>query len=73
MKKLLKETNLNKVKDIAETFLYLNLDVDKKIPMLCQHPYTTSIHFFHEGKLYNLLDENDLSFFYQVQKNLYRM
>lgn len=46
MKKLLKETNLNKVKDITEAFLYLNLDVDKKFPMLCQHPYTTYIHFF---------------------------
>lgn len=36
------------------------------------HPLA-KFHFFVGGKLYNLLNENDLSFFYQVQKNLYRM
>lgn len=67
---MLKETNLDEIKKIAENFLYLDINVDECCSVICQHPYTTSPYFCYDGKCYNLLEKNDLSFFYQIEKKL---
>ena len=37
------KTDLNKIREIAVSFLYLNIEVDERIPFVVHHPFTTSL------------------------------
>ena len=36
------KTDLNKIREIAVSFLYLNIEVDERIPFVVHHPFTNS-------------------------------
>ena len=36
------KTDLNKIREIAVSFLYLNIEVDEQIPFIVHHPFTNS-------------------------------
>ena len=35
-------SNLEKIREIAVSFLYLNIEVDERIPFVIHHPFTNS-------------------------------
>ena len=49
---MLDKTNLDSVKSVATSFLYLDVKVDKKIPFVVSHPYftTTVATAYEDGK-----------------------
>ena len=55
---MLDKTNLDSVKSVAMSFLYLDVKVDKKIPFVVSHPYftTTVAHAFDNERKPLMLD-----------------
>jgi len=38
-----KETDLNAVKEVARTFVYLDININEKVGFICNHPYIGQI------------------------------
>lgn len=59
---MLKETNMNAIKDIAKTLLYTDVHVDETFDFLCHHPFfqTTATFDMETHKLLDLTKEKDL-------------
>ena len=55
---MLDKTNLDSVKSVAMSFLYLDVKVDKKIPFVVSHPYftTTVVSVFDDDRKPVMLD-----------------
>ena len=55
---MLEKTNLESVKSVAMSFLYLDVNVDKKIPFVVSHPYftTTVVSVFDDDRRPVMLD-----------------
>jgi len=60
---MLKNTNMEKIKEIAKCFLYFDLKINENLPMIANHPFTDSPYFYCNGNLYDLSKkENFLNF-----------
>lgn len=59
---MLKETNIEAIKDIAKTLLYTDIHIDDTFDFLCHHPFfqTTATFDMETHKLLDLTKEKDL-------------
>lgn len=52
--------DINRIRQVAKTFLYLDIQIDDRFPFIIHHPFFCNPFFFYKTSQYNLTDKNEL-------------